>query len=420
MIIPGIIAEYNPFHQGHAWQIQTLKKKLQADYIIIAMSGNFVQRGVPAITDKFSRARMALNCGADLVLELPVLYAASSAEYFARGGVSLLNSTGVVTHLGFGTETEQTGFLQKAASGLNCQPDAFRLALQLELKKGLSFPAARTAAIKHYFDTQNYHLPENAEQILSSPNNILAVEYLRALEYYHSPILPCPVLRRGAGYHDTSLRGGFCSASAIRACFKDDAPSSSPGGSFWEKLPPGSIPEPALEVLRQYPHPFLWEDDFSMLLHYKLLTESEEHLARYADASPNLVRRIKKEITEFRSWSSFCEIMKTKNITFSRLNRLFLHILLEIYQEDYRSFPEPSFLRVLGFRKNAAPLLAAIENSSFLPLVTSPARMEQTLPVSARRLLAYDLKSSELYRIGLASRGDTSLKNDYRQPVITV
>ncbi len=121
MIIPGIIAEYNPFHQGHAFQIQTLKKKLQADYVIIAMSGNFVQRGAPAMTDKFSRARMALSCGADLVLELPVLYASSSAEYFARGGVSLLNSTGVVTHLGFGTETEQTDLLLKTASVLNRQ-----------------------------------------------------------------------------------------------------------------------------------------------------------------------------------------------------------------------------------------------------------------------------------------------------------
>ncbi len=418
MIIPGIIAEYNPFHQGHAFQIQTLKKKLQANYVIIAMSGNFVQRGAPAMTDKFSRARMALSCGADLVLELPVLYASSSAEYFARGGVSLLNSTGVVTHLGFGTETEQTDLLLKTASVLNRQPEDFRQTLRKELKKGLSFPAARTAALKKYFESQNIFFSADGEQILSSPNNILAVEYLKALEYYHSPILPCPVLRRGADYHDTALDRNFCSASAIRKHCRESAESSLPVDDIVSKLPGKVLPEPALDILKQYPHPFLWEDDFSMLLHYKLLTESAEQLSLYADSSPDLAHRIKKEIGAFRSWSSFCEHMKTKNITFSRLSRMFLHILLDIYQEDYRLFPKPSCLRILGFRKSAVPLLSAMQHAGSLPLVTSPAQAGQTLSDSAYRLLAYDLKASELYRAGVTARGDFSLKNDYRQPVI--
>ena len=148
MKVLGIIAEYNPFHMGHAYQINTLKKEINADYTVIAMSGNFVQRGAPAMMEKYSRARMALSCGADLVLELPSIYAAASAEHFARGGVALLESAGVVTHLGFGTETKDFGLLQEIADLLNRQPEPFTKILQQGLKNGLSFPAARSQAVE--------------------------------------------------------------------------------------------------------------------------------------------------------------------------------------------------------------------------------------------------------------------------------
>lgn len=147
MKVLGIIAEYNPFHKGHAYQIKTLKEKVQADYVVAAMSGNFVQRGAPALMEKYSRAQMALRCGIDLVLELPTPYATASAEYFARGGVALLEGTGIVTHLGFGIEASHFGTLQELADILTQQPELFQHTLQQGLKQGLSFPAARFQAI---------------------------------------------------------------------------------------------------------------------------------------------------------------------------------------------------------------------------------------------------------------------------------
>lgn len=453
MNVLGIIAEYNPFHKGHAYQIETLRKETNADYVVIAMSGNFVQRGAPALMDKYSRTRMALSCGADLVLELPALYACASAEYFASGGVALLESTGVVTHLGFGTETEDFGFLQEIADILCQEPEAFRDALQQELKKGLSFPAARAQALKTCFMKQHptYDKPE---EILASPNNILALEYLKALSRRCSGIIPCPLLRRGQSYHDTAPGQTFSSASAIRARIAEtnslseniipDAESKAgcphnPGRLelLRRRILPDldtSMPKAASDILLAYPHPFLQENDFSLLLHYKLLTESSEQLSSYADSSPDLARRMKHESGAFLSWSSFCSHLKSKNFTYTRLSRVFLHAILNIYGEDYQTFPQPSYLRALGFRKEAVPLLSAIKAKGSLPFITSPASLWdgkssstslEYLPPPHRftasptqRLFSLDLTASDLYRIGLTARGDNSLQNDFKQPLI--
>ncbi len=482
MKVLGIIAEYNPFHKGHAYQIAALKKEINADYTIIAMSGNFVQRGAPAMMEKYSRARMALSGGADLVLELPSIYAAASAEHFARGGVALLESAGVVTHLGFGTETRDFGLLQEIADLLNRQPEPFTKALQQGLKNGLSFPAARSQAVEACLEkekamsdepprckhTEHPALASSSEcckqlgmkpmkrnettepkHILASPNNILAIEYLKALERYHSSIHPCPLLRQGQGYHDTSPGQEFSSASAIRASILGEGhPSSSSAirASILEQENSSSVsaihasilgekqenfsarnskldtlehalPSAAFEILRNYPHPFLQENDFSPLLHYKLLTEPASQLSRYADISFDLARRIKKEIGSFLSWSSFCGHLKSKNTTYARLSRMFLHVILNIYQEDYQPFPEPAYLRILGFRRQAAPLLAAIKSQGKLPLITSPSAAEGILDDPARALLSQDLAASGLYRVGLAAKGDNRLKNDYQQPL---
>ncbi|MCI9137662.1 MAG: nucleotidyltransferase family protein [Lachnospiraceae bacterium] len=431
--IIGIIAEYNPFHKGHAYQIETLRKKIDADYIIIAMSGNFVQRGAPALIDKYSRTRMALTCGADLVLELPVLYAAASAEYFARGGVSLLQRTGIVSHLGFGTETENLELLQETARTLLQETDNFQETLRRHLKAGTSFPAARSLALKNVlFPREAVSEPENLlaretavskselEDVLSSPNNILAIEYLKALVQEHSYIVPLPLLRRGQGYHDISLETessgeNFISASAIRSLLQEKTPADN--GDIFSKLS-CHMPKEAYDILKNYPHPFLWENDFSMLLHHRLLTESRECLASYADSAPSLASRMKKEADSFLSWSGFCKQIKSKDITYTRLSRLFLHILLGIFKEDYSQFPEPSYLRVLGFRKSSSPLLTFLKTHSSLPIITSPSDAERALSASAKHMLSYDLKSTDLYRTGLAAKGDNSLKNDYRQQIV--
>lgn len=422
MNVVGIIAEYNPFHRGHEYQIQQLKEICHADYAIIAMSGNFVQRGAPALMEKYSRARMALCCGADLVLELPALFATASAESFARGGVCLLDSTGVATHLGFGTETADARLLAELAGILHEEPEPYRELLHAALKSGSSFPAARSAALRQYVSAAQFSCPKKYPALsntanlplidgtLSSPNNILALEYLQALAASRSSMVPVPLLRKGRGYHDTAMEQDFCSASAIRSRLKSSSPS----------LPETAMPKASYEILKTYPHPFLFEDDFSALLHYELLEDDAARLASWADSSAWLARRLLAERGRFEDWSSFCQQIKTRNITYSRISRLFSHMLLHIRREDYEAFTTPTYLRVLGFRKAAAPLLTSLKSNSCLPLVTSPADASRQLPPQARQLLGFDLRATDLYCLGLASKGDSSLKNDFRQQIVRI
>ncbi len=414
MNVVGIIAEYNPFHQGHAYQIKKLKEICHADYVVIAMSGNFVQRGAPALMDKYSRTEMAISLGADLVLELPALFATASAESFAFGGVSLLNSAGIVTHLGFGAESGNLPLLTELAALLLKQPAAYRKSLDSALKKGRSFPAARQEALLTC--GLDIHVSEHEiSELLASPNNILALEYLKALAASSSRILPVPILRKGRGYHDTVIEDHFCSASAIRAFLQKNSANRS---SWPETLSEKAMPKAAYQIICEYPHPFLFEEDFSMLLHYKLLTEDKSRLAGYGASSPFLAGRLLNERDSFCGWNAFCQHMKTKNITYTRLSRLFLHMLLNITKEDYRTFPRPSYLRVLGFASSAAPLLAALKKNSQLPVITRLSYAPRLLSSQAQKLLSVDLRASDLYALGLTSKGDATLKNDYRRQIL--
>lgn len=440
MNIIGIIAEYNPFHRGHAYQIETLKKICHADYVIIAMSGNFVQRGAPALMDKYSRTEMALHCGADLVLELPTLFATASAETFARGGISLLNSTGIVTHLGFGAETDNIRILSELANLLYLQPEPYREALHRELKTGNSFPAARAKALETYLLSPPSTLSENADsffntsdnnlqEILASPNNILALEYLKALNTTKSILIPVPILRQGRSYHDTTIAEDFCSATAIRtylkreSCWRNaqyDLGSNNHMSSSCDCADSlkTAMPLDSYKILRDYTHPFLFEDDFSTLLHYKLLFYDADHLAAWGDSSPALADRLLHEREYFTNWSEFCQRIKTKNITYTRISRLFLHMLLDIKQSDYQTFPVPSYLRILGFRKTAAPLLSALKSHSRLPIITHPKKAQTLLSKQEQKLWDLDLRAADLYRMGLTAKGDYSMKREYRQQMI--
>ena len=207
MTIAGVIAEFNPFHLGHQYLFETIKQKLQPEYLIVCMSGNFVQRGEPAVVDKWIRTKMALLGGADLVLELPTEYATNSAELFASASIQILDRTGICDVLCFGSESNNLDFLSETANYLAQEPDNFKHDLTQALSKGLSFPAARNIALQRRFP--------NAPSIFQA-NDILAVEYIKALQKYHSRIEPFPVPRVGAGYHCTEKKNGFASATAIR------------------------------------------------------------------------------------------------------------------------------------------------------------------------------------------------------------
>lgn len=421
----GIIAEYNPFHNGHRYQIAQLRQRTGADYVIVAMSGNFVQRGTPAIMDKYARAGMALRGGADLVIELPVLWATASAETFARGGVTLLQQLGVVGYLAFGAELPEDGMAQltEIADLLSAEPEGYRSALQQHLRDGLSFPSARCKALTAC-------MPGNAGNIMDKPNNILAVEYLKALRRNPAlhPMQPVLIPRIGDGYHDSTVHSGYASATAIRRLLVGREPLT-------ERLHILSclVPKESRSAIRDYPaHArFVCEDDISLALGHRLLTLGAGDYSGYTDCTMELARRICRLLPKYASFGQFCDLLKTRNMTHAHIRRALLHILLNIRDTDYpseagTSAPDgtaikgtPPYARILGFRKTAGPLLGAIKENSDIPLITKFANASDLLPDAAWNVLQRDIFASDFYMQIIRTKGGTAAWNEYTHgPVI--
>lgn len=411
MKVNGIIAEYNPFHNGHKYHLEESKRLTGADYSVIVISGNFIQRGDPALIDKHTRAEMALRNGADLVLEIPTVYSASSAEYFATGAVSLLDKLGTVTHLCFGSECGDITVLQKIASILREEPKEYTAELKAKLKHGSSYPAARNAALIRYCPA----LTENSK-IFSSPNNILAIEYIKAIMNLNSNMKPVNVRRLGADYHDPAAHSKYCSALAIRQALADGRGLSSVASY---------MPDSTNELLtdRLILGRGICANDFSSALYYKLLSEKESGFDKYLDVSADLSNRIRKHLSEYRNFDAFCDLLKTKELTYTRISRCLLHILLNLTKEDMAVCSElehTPYARILGFRKDAEPLLSAVKEQTSIPLVTKLADAEKLLPTDTYLMLKQDIQISQLY-YGVAA-GLTGVKpvNEYSIPLVIV
>ncbi len=351
MTIAGVIAEYNPFHQGHALHLARTRALTGADYLIVVMSGNYVQRGTPAMFDKYTRAKAALMHGADLVLELPPSVSTASAEYFAFGAVSLLNDTGIVTDLCFGSECGDLKKLWSAAAFLADESETYKTCLRRLLREGCSYPKARTKAMEQCGKT----VPA---ELLLEPNNLLGIEYLKALSRSHSTICPHTIQRFGAHYHmQTLLKEGPASASGIRSMLLEQHGVFTP--EILSQLPSGEIYQ------AYHGKPPLTEDLFSLLLLERLRRTPDEAFYRYFDVTEALSNRIHNCLDAFTSFSQFTDLLKTRQLTRTAVSRALLHILLEIF-----SYEPASVLRVLGFRQEAAVLLQELSMHSSLPLVT--------------------------------------------------
>lgn len=413
MKVTGIIAEYNPFHNGHLYQLTEARKKTDADFIIVVMSGDFMQRGTPAIINKWERTRMALSGGADLVLELPCVFATASANMFALGGISLLARTGVVTDLCFGAETDSITDFLTLAKFLNEEPDFFKNALKNELKTGISFPAARSSAL-----SAEASLPLSSEKLLSSPNNILGIEYCKALFALSSSIKPHIIKREGSGYNDREVnkQDRFASASAIRTVLLNPSKgrSSSDLSSF--------LPASSLDILKNSKNKlaFLSENDFSLLLHYQLLREMDLGFSSYSDVSKDLSNRIKNRISGFTSWSDFALSLKTKELTYTRINRALTHILLGITDDNFLFAKSnlPLYLRILGFSKNASLLLSSIKHNSSIPLISKLADAKNSLSDASYDMLKADIFASDIYRTVKTAKTGQNNPNEFKQSPI--
>lgn len=405
--ITGIIAEYNPFHNGHAYQIEQARLLTGCDFLVVVMSGDYVQRGAPAVFDKYTRTRMALACGADLVLELPVACSCASAEFFASGAVSLLDGLGCVDFLCFGSESGDLQSLMEPARILAKESPVFQEALRRGLSLGLSFPAARKEAFRACASNPD---------ILDLPNNILGIEYLKALLQRESILKPVTIKREGQGYHDTLLDSGFASASGIRRFLKQEEAPLSALPALKE-----SLPDPVMEVLKDtLAHTLpVWEEDFSMLLRYELLRQSASDLTRYADISPDLGRRLKNCADKFSSFSEFVALVKTKDVTYTRITRALFHILLNLTGEDTRNSVAMPYARILGFRKDHSRILGLLKENSRIPIIPKAADYKTYLTPDLQPLFEKDLFAANLYETIAAAKQKRAFLHDLkRSPVI--
>jgi predicted nucleotidyltransferase len=417
MKVTGVIAEYNPFHNGHKYLLEQLRQQTGADYIIVAMSGDFIQRGAPAVVDKYTRTAMALENGADLVVEIPALWSTASAEYFAQAGIHLLCETGVIDHIGYGVEQKQPKLLSDLVELLTNAPDAYDKEIAMNQREGLSYPASREAALIAL-------LPEfEASQIrdfLKQPNNILALEYEKALIDWNletgSSVGGVQIERIGDGYHEASVGSTYASATAIRKLLAEDRT---------QICAQHLMPEQAASLLMDASRHNLTRsaNDFSSILYAKLLSEQEFGYEKYADCSHDLSCKIKKHLTEFISYDQFCMLLKSKDLTYTRISRVLLHIMLGITKENYSIGASHSFiayLRALGFRKDATPLLSAIKENAGLPLVTKSADAPKIIQEDAYPLFAIDLYAADLYRgVDCICSGRT-LPNEFTHEIVIV
>lgn len=419
----GIIAEYNPFHKGHAYQLQEAKRITGADYAIIVMSGSFVQRGHPALTDKYTRTEMALKGGADLVLELPTPYATGSAEDFAQGAVSLLDHLGCVDALCFGSECGDLESLLSYAHLFEEEPEGYWQLLQSYLRKGFSFPAARSQAAEeylHYTDRILPCAPSDADcryesEVLSHPNNILGIEYCRALLRRKSQITPVTIRRTSSGYHDLSLEGEKASATAIRSCILKEGLSEAVSYQ---------LPADSFEILSKAceDRELVTFDDFSSILFYRLLSMSREELAAIQDLPLVLASRMKNCLFQYTCVSAFADLLKSKQLTHTRITRALCHILLNLSQEDIntlRNSGYPAYFRVLGFRTSASPLLSAIKQKSAWPLLVKTADASGLLDPVSYSLFEKDVYASHIYEAAKLCKSKGSLLTEYvRSPIV--
>ena len=433
MKVTGIIMECNPFHEGHAYLLREARRLTGADYLVVAMSGDFVQRGEPAVFDKYIRAEQILHAGADLVLELPLYAACGSAEYFARGGIALLDRLGVVTDLCFGSESGDIGNLLLCAriladaegreglsfadaegrEGLSFEgADLYREYLQAGLKSGMPFPAARAAALEQAFvqvRTGGQEENEGPLQYPTLPNDLLAVEYCRALCLLGSSIRPHAIPRISVP-SATQRR-----QSLLQNREELFPPAGGPrSGTGSDRIP--DLPRTAVTQVPLFP---IGPDDFSRQLMYALRMKEGE-LETYADVSEDLASRIRKSLMQYAGFSSFCDLVKTRNLTRTRISRCLVHILLQMKQERLDTLQSQGmalYVRPLAINRAAAPLLSAVSRKSSLPFLSRLSAAPGLLTPSALSFLEEEIRAEDLYCLTLASAAGASARAGSIPPV---
>ena len=404
MKIIGIAAEYNPLHEGHKYHLTQTREALGADYIIVALSGDFCQRGTPAFLDKMTRAKMALLAGADMVVEIPTVYATSSAEGYALGSVGTFDAMGCIDNMCFGMESKYTEELEICASKIRNAKDNAKDTMNSYFKSGKSYAGALSEIL-------------GDEEILT-PNNILGIEYINAILQIGSNIKPFGITRLG-DYSSESLvpsdSVNYSSASAIRKSIEDDGFDCCIN----------EIPEETRDLLMESYGKLgpLFVNDFSEELKHQLIINSVDGYEDFLGIDRSLSDRIRNLLPQYESYEQFIELTKTRNLTYSPVARAFLHILLNIRKNSYivpsSKSPLP-YVHVLGFRKDSDALLKELKASSRSKILYT-AEDSKSLDVPEEiNLLNTDLISSQIYNAKLQKKYGVTVKPDFATPVLKI
>lgn len=400
MKVVGLVVEYNPFHNGHLFHFQQALKETKADACVAVMSGNFLQRGEPAVVSKWARTKMALSAGIDLVLELPTAYCTQNAEIFAYGAVSALDSLGLVDFLCFGSESGNIAWIKKLASLLTEEPEEFRRELKSLLHTGLPYPKA-------YAKAASILVPEASTQ-LEQPNNILGLNYVLALKRLQSSIEAHTITRIKAGYHQSDITDHhIASATALRKLIFDN--------SFdrIKDFVPLSTYEILLEEKQKGRFPLSWKEYFPYV-HHSIMSKRMEELSLIHEMEEGLENRLKRLQLQAKQFDSFMDLLKTKRYTWNRLQRIMLYLLLNLTKEEMKGFRIKEgvpYLRILGFNEKGRQLLHQAKGNCKVPLISKVAGVSHPM-------LELDIRASHIYSLGYQALGVETESDYYISPLI--
>ena len=405
--ILGIVSEYNPFHNGHLHHLEISKQITKTDFSVVVMSGNFVQRGDTSLINKWVKTEMALRAGVDLVIELPTVYALSSAENFADGAVKILNSLGVVDYISFGSEIGEITPLNDIANILYKEPKEFSSLITAQLKSGLSYPRAREIALSQFFGTSKKY-----SDILNNPNNILGVEYLKALKRRKSHIRPLTIKRDYSDYNSTKVKKGIASATAIRTMIEN------------KKNVHYVVPYETYELLDEEINNGRIVQNLSVFekeIIYTLRKMTLSEIANLPDVSEGLENKIKVAANNCNNLKDLIENIKSKRYTQSRIQRILLYALLNISEKDINASKRVTpYIRVLGFNKPGKRIISAIAaaNPKLKIIVSVKKFMENSNDNTLRNMISKDILATNIYTLGYEK--DPIANLDYTKKVIEI
>ncbi|MFZ5943789.1 MAG: nucleotidyltransferase [Bacillota bacterium] len=405
MKVLGIVAEYNPFHNGHFFHLQEAKKKINPDGTVCILSSCFLQRGEPAFVDKWARAKMALAGGVDLVLELPQVFACRSAFWFAQGSVKSLTASGVVTHLAFGAETNNLNQHIQIARFLNKEDFIFNRHLKKNLALGYSFPKARSRSLGE--------ISNDGEDIadlgmLNNPNNILAIAYLRVLDLLDTPILPL-IIKRIGSYHSELPEDGFASATAVRKMILK-------GDNRWIDFVPPTTREILLEEFAQGKGP-VTIDRYQQSIISTIRRKDITSLEKIIEINNGLESRLWQSAQNTGNIHELLNYLKTKRYTYTKLQRMLIHVLLNF--TNNLSSNEPSYLRILGFNSKGKEILGLMKEKTKIPVITKFADGFEKVSPQGRDILDFEARATDLYVLGFTNNLHQKGRQDfYRTPIV--